>query len=88
MTVTMNAVDPEIGSKIYSWIRLKGRIYRGHEAAALLIFRQMEAIGKLKADGFIVKVNTVILPGINTEHIPAIAKTAAKLGADVMNCIP
>jgi len=88
MTVTMNAVDPEIGRKIYSWIRLKGRIYRGHEAAALLISRQMEAIGKLKADGFIVKVNTVILPGINTDHIPAIAKTAAELGADVMNCIP
>lgn len=88
MTVTINAVDPEIGRKIYSWIRLKGRIYRGYEAAALLISRQLEAIGKLKANGFIVKINTVILPGINTDHIPAIAKAVAELGADVMNCIP
>jgi nitrogen fixation protein NifB len=33
-------------------------------------------------------VNSIILPGINEDHIQEVAKTVAALGADVMNCIP
>jgi len=88
VTVTINAVDPEIGRHIYSWVKIGGTTYRGIEAACILLSRQRQAIVELKARGFVVKVNTVVIPGINAEHIPAIAKEAACLGADIMNCIP
>ncbi len=33
VTITVNTVDPEIGAKIYSWVRDGKKIYRGLEAA-------------------------------------------------------
>lgn len=88
VTVTVNAVDPVVGQQIYSWVRLGDTTHRDIEGAKLLLSRQTEAIRRLKARGFVVKVNTVVLPGINTDHIGAIAQDVAHLGADVMNCIP
>ena len=43
---------------------------------------------KLKARDFIVEINTVVVPGVDADHIEAIAEEVASLGADVMNCIP
>ncbi|WP_093884480.1 radical SAM protein [Syntrophus gentianae] len=88
ITVTVNAVDPLIGQRIYAWISLNSRIYRGLDAAEILLFRQQEAVAMLKRRGMMVKINSVVLPGINAGHISAIAENAADWGADVMNCIP
>jgi nitrogen fixation protein NifB len=88
VTVTINAVDPEVGQHIYSWVRIGNTTYRGIEAAYILLSRQRQAIVELKARGFVVKVNSVVIPGINADHVPAIAEKAACLGADIMNCIP
>jgi nitrogen fixation protein NifB len=88
MTVTVNAVDPSIGQRIYSRVTMKNNTYRGIKAAEFLLSRQREAIAGLKARGLIVKINTVVIPGINVDHIAAIAEETAHLGVDIMNCIP
>lgn len=87
LTVTMNAVDPSVGSRIYRWVRDGKVIHRGSDAAALMIARQSEAIRGLKARGLTVKVNTIVIPGVNDGHIEAVARTTAELGADLMNLI-
>ena len=88
VTVTVNAVDPSVGGKIYQWVRMNKRLYRGRKAAELLLSQQRDAIVELKAKGFVVKINTVLIPEINTGHVEAIAEEVAGLGADLMNCIP
>ncbi len=88
VTVTVNAVEPEIGSRIYSWVRYNKRPYRGVEGASVLLERQTAGIKKLKRHGITLKINTVVIPGINDRHIPDIAGEMALLGADVHNCIP
>jgi len=88
VTVTVNAVDPAIGASIYRWVRWNKRVYRGTEAAAVLLDRQREAIGGLKDRGITVKVNTIVIPGINDTHVEAVAREAAALGADILNCMP
>lgn len=88
VTLTINAIDPEIGAEIYAWIRDGKRPLRGTEGAALLGARQMEALVKLKARGITVKVNTIIMPGVNDDHIPDIAQKVSTLGADIMNLMP
>jgi len=88
VTITINAIDPTITAKIYSWVRDGVNIYRGIEGATLMMNRQLECIPLLKAKGITVKINSVIVPGINDRHIPEVAKKVAELGADVMNCIP
>ncbi|AEF84549.1 nitrogenase cofactor biosynthesis protein NifB [Treponema primitia ZAS-2] len=88
VTITVNAVDPAIGAKIYAWVRYGPHVYRGVTGADLLIQRQTEAIKVLKSLGIIVKINTVVIPGINDAHAAEVAAYTASLGADVQNCIP
>jgi len=88
VTVTMNAIDPAISGKIYAWARHEKKIYRGVAAGEFILERQLEVIPKLKERGMTVKINSIVLPGINDHHIPEVAKKAAELGADVMNCVP
>jgi nitrogen fixation protein NifB len=87
VTITMTAIDPAIGAKIYSWVRDGKRPLRGEEGASVLLSRQIEAIVRLKQRGVVVKVNSIIIPGINDEHIPEIAAKVGALGADLMNCM-
>ena len=88
VTVTVNAVDPTIGAKIYSWMRIGKRVRRAGEGAELLLNRQIEAIRGLKARDIIVKVNSIIIPGINDGHIEAVARKMKPLGVDLFNCMP
>lgn len=88
VTITINAVDPQILTKVYSWVRSEQKVYRGLEAATVLLNKQLECIPLLKEKGITVKINTIILPGINDNHIEEVAQVVSGLGADVMNCIP
>ncbi|KZL91076.1 radical SAM protein [Clostridium magnum] len=88
VTVTVNAVDPYIQSRIISYIVYKGKKYYGEEAAQILIDNQLRGINKMSKFGAIVKVNSVLIPGINDEHIAKIAKTVKDAGAFLYNIIP
>ncbi|MBP7411287.1 nitrogenase cofactor biosynthesis protein NifB [Methanoculleus sp. 10] len=88
VTVTLNAIDPAIGEKIYSWIEYGGKKYHGREAAELLLSQQMKGIEMAVAKKMFVKINTVYIPGINDEHIPEIAKKVGEMGAFTFNVIP
>jgi nitrogen fixation protein NifB len=87
VTVTVNAVDPEIGQNIYSWVRDGKVVYRGLQAAELLLARQLQSIRKLKEHGLTVKINTIVIPGINDHHIMEVARTMKEFGADLLNCM-
>ena len=88
VTVTINAVDPEVGAKIYSFVRYHDKTYKGVEGAKLLIEKQFEGIKKASEAGLNVKVNTVLIPEINFSQIKEVAKKAAENGAIIMNIIP
>lgn len=88
VTVTINAFDPEVGAKIYSWVRYHNKTYRGEEGARLLVEHQFKGVEAAAKAGLIVKVNTVLVPEINADQIEKIAKTAAEKGAVLMNIIP
>ena len=87
VTITVTAIDPEIGANIYAWVRDGKRPLRGVEGAALLQAKQIEALVRLKERGVVVKINSIIIPGVNDEHMPEIAQKVGKLGADIMNCM-
>ncbi|WP_457574151.1 nitrogenase cofactor biosynthesis protein NifB [Desulfolithobacter sp.] len=87
VTVTVNAVDPEVSKKIYSWVRDGRVLYRGRQGAELLLARQLQSIRELKKHGITVKINTIAIPGINDHHIIKVARTMRDLGADLFNCM-
>ena len=88
LTVTVNAVDPEIENKLNAYIIYHGKRIEGVEGAKILIENQLAGIRKVAAAGITVKVNTVLVPEINGDHIEQIAKTVKEAGAKIYNIIP
>ncbi len=88
VTVTMNAIDPEIAEQIYAWIFFDHRRIAGIEAARILIERQLEGISQLVAAKVLVKVNSVLIPGINDTHLEAVHAEITRRGAFLHNVVP
>lgn len=88
LTVTVNAVDPQIEAKLNKFIIYHGKRYEGVEAAEILIENQLKGIRKIAEAGITIKVNTVLVPEINGEHIETIARTVKEAGAKLYNIIP
>jgi nitrogen fixation protein NifB len=88
VTVTVNAVDPEIEARLNRFIVYHGKVYIGTEGAAILIKNQLEGIKKIADAGITVKVNSVLVPEINGDHIEEIARAVKEAGASIYNIIP
>jgi nitrogen fixation protein NifB len=88
VTVTVNAVDPEIQAQISPAIAWQHKRLNGVEAARRLIENQLAGIAAVTARGATVKINTVLIPGLNDMHIETVARVAAAAGAHMINIIP
>lgn len=88
LTITINAVDAEVGSKIYSFVRYKNRTLHGKAAFEQLSENQLEGLRDAADAGIMIKVNSVYIPGVNSEHLVKVAKTVRNMGAFVMNIMP
>lgn len=85
VTVTLNAVDPKIGAKIYKHVDYMGMRYTGESAAGILLGNQLNGIRYLTRHGIICKINIVMLKGINENHITDIVKKVKELGCEITN---
>jgi len=88
VTVTINMVDPEIGAKIYPWIFYKNRRHTGLEAARILHERQMLGLEMLTERKVLVKVNSVMIPGVNNMHLLDVNRAVKARGAFLHNIMP
>ncbi|BDV40879.1 nitrogenase cofactor biosynthesis protein NifB [Methylocystis bryophila] len=88
VTITINMVDPEIGAKIYPWIYFEHKRWTGAEAAQLLHERQMLGLDMLAQRGVLVKVNSVLIPGVNDEHLVEVNREVKARGAFLHNVMP
>lgn len=88
VTVTVNTLTPETGVKIYRYVNFEGKRYHGLEGARLLLENQLAGIRFLTQKGLTVKINTVMIPGINDHEIPGIVRKMKELGVYVSNIMP
>ncbi|OJX78510.1 nitrogenase cofactor biosynthesis protein NifB [Magnetospirillum sp. 64-120] len=88
VTITINMVDPEIGTLIYPWIYYNGKRYTGLEASKILHERQMESLERLKEKDILVKVNSVMIPGVNDQHLLEVNAAIKQRGAFLHNVMP
>ncbi|NTW29157.1 MAG: radical SAM protein [Coriobacteriia bacterium] len=89
LTITINAVMPETAEMVYSWVTdPAGKRLRGREAAEELLDRQWDGLRRAVAAGLVVKVNSVLIPGVNEAELPALALLAAESGARLGNILP
>ncbi len=80
--------DPEIGAKIYPWVFYRHKRYTGLEAARILHERQMLGLEMLTARGVLVKVNSVMIPGVNDRHLIEVNRAVKARGAFLHNIMP
>lgn len=88
ITVTINAISPIIGKNIYEFIIDDKKVHRGIEASKILIESQLEGVKKSATLGMLVKVNSVLIPGINDFHLPEVSKKIKELGVYIHNIMP
>jgi nitrogen fixation protein NifB len=88
ITVTMNALTPQTGGKVYQWVNLGGTVVRGETGASALIDAQLTGLEAAARAGMLVKVNSVYIPGVNHHETLPLALVAKRLGADMMNILP
>lgn len=88
VTITINMVDPSVGEKIYPWVHYRRRRYRGIEGVKILHERQMEGLQALQEADILCKVNSVLIPGINDEHMPEVNQAIRARGAFLHNIMP
>ena len=88
VTVTVNTVNPGTAGTIYSHAIIDGHLLRGTAAAQAIVERQIPGVIRAASAGLLVKVNTILMPGINEEEMGQIARAARDAGACIQNIIP
>jgi nitrogen fixation protein NifB len=87
-TITINCVDENIGAKIYSQLKYKGKRYEEIDAAQILVEKQLKGLSEIVKQGIVTKINTVLIPEINDLHIAEIAAEVKRRGAHLQNITP
>jgi nitrogen fixation protein NifB len=88
VTITINCVDPEVGAKIYPWVFWNNRRIKGKKGAKILIEQQQKGLEMLVERGVLVKVNSVMIPGVNDEHLKEVSRIVKEKGAFLHNVMP
>jgi len=88
LTVTVNAATPETLAELCGGVLLDNTLHTGLAGAEQLLSRQEEGIKLAVKLGATVKINSVLVPGVNSAQIGQIARRTAAWGASRMNIIP
>ena len=88
VTITINMIDPDVGALIYPWIFHNHVRYTGRAAAQILTDRQLLGLEMLTERGILCKVNSVMIPGVNDDHLVDVNKAVKSRGAFLHNIMP
>lgn len=88
VTITINCVDSEVGAGIYPWIFWNNRRIKGVKGVKILIERQQKGLEMLVERGILVKVNSVMIPGVNDRHLTEVSRVVKQKGAFLHNVMP
>lgn len=88
LTVTINAVVPDTAERLYQWAELDGSRQPGRIAAPAILERQWTGLGRATEAGMLVKVNSVLVPGVNGLELREVARRAGRLGVARHNIMP
>lgn len=87
-TVTVNAVDLSILAKIYREINFMGLKLTGEAGCRILLENQLAGIKQLVRRGVVVKVNIVMIKGVNDQHIEKVVEAVKECGVFMTNIMP
>ncbi len=87
ITVNVNTISPETGAKIYDHITYLGHKYSDVEGSNILLQNQISGISYLASMGLSVRMNIIVIKGINDHEIKDIVGMAKECGCKLTNII-
>jgi nitrogen fixation protein NifB len=87
LTVTVNAVKAEILAQINAVTIIDGQALKGLQGAKALLEAQERGLRLAKEKKITIKVNMVLIPGINQNHVDEVAQKVKAWGASLINII-
>lgn len=89
LTITINAIDSEVAYQIYDDV-FEGKSLYPPKNVRTENFLEKQQAGLYEAcrSGLAVKINTVLIPGVNDGQIEKIARMGEAAGATIMNIMP
>ena len=84
LTITVNSLTVHSAKHIYHAVAGS----TDTDAISTFLTAQQEGVAKAVTAGVAVKINTVVIPGVNTDEIEEIARWAGRVGVSVMNLMP
>jgi nitrogen fixation protein NifB len=88
VSVSMSTIIPDTCALIYKWANVDGEILTGRKMGELIVSRQLEGIREATSEGIRVKVNSILIPAINTSEMSMLAEAIADSGALLQNIVP
>lgn len=88
ITVTVNALNEDTASAIYRYVQWQGQMLIGHDAARVLLKNQLWGLELASEAGLTLKVNTVVIPGVNDSELEDLAWEVKRRGAHILNLMP
>lgn len=88
LTITLNTLDANIGKLLYAWVYHNQRRLTGIEAAEAMIERQLLGLKLASEAGLLIKINTVLIPGVTDKGLDKLAKEMQQQGAFLHNVMP
>ncbi|CAA7602346.1 cyclic pyranopterin phosphate synthase [Acididesulfobacillus acetoxydans] len=88
ITVTLNTLDTPSALQIYGYVRWQGQTLIGRPAVTMLLENQLLGIEQAVRAGLHVKVNTVVIPGINDTRLTVLAREIKQRGVEIHNLLP
>jgi nitrogen fixation protein NifB len=88
ITVSIHSVKPRTATNIYEWAIHKKKKLHGIRMAEYIIKKQLTGIQEAIEHGIKVKINSILIPGVNETEFDDLAKSLAEIGAAIQNIVP
>jgi nitrogen fixation protein NifB len=88
ISVSMSAIRLETVRKLYRWAIIGGERISGLELGYRIPEVQLKGIHEASRKGINIKVNTILIPSINTQEIPELSSRIEQAGAKLQNIMP
>jgi len=88
ISISFSAIRPATAAKIYQLMIIEDEIFKDTRLGKKIITRQLDGIREARSYGIPVKVNTILIPGVNTTEMKLISKKVAEAGATLQNIMP
>jgi nitrogen fixation protein NifB len=88
VTVSMSTALSSTADRIYEWAMLDGVRTLAPELGKRVVPLQLQGIEDASALGIHVRVNSVLIPGVNDSEMSMLSRAVAEAGAQLQNIIP